>query len=183
MKTMMWYAVAGAAVALAGCTNEKPADIASASEVAEMSALAGDIITDVAAADLPPEVMATALKAIPGMTISEAKRKERDGRVYYDVEGKRPDGSDVELDLLQDGTAFKVVEIQRDIAWADAPADVRATAEASAKTVVPVRVIESIESDGSVIYELFAEGKPAKPSLEVRVKDGKAEVLTEEWPH
>jgi hypothetical protein len=183
MKTMMWCAVAGAALVLAGCSNEKPADIASASDVAEMSVTAGDVITDVASADLPPEVTATVLKTIPGMTISEAKRKERDGRVYYDVEGKRPDGSDVELDLLQDGEAYKVVEIQRDIAWAEAPADVRAAAEASAKAVAPVRVIESKESDGSVIYELFADGKPVKPSLEVRVKDGKAEVLTEEWPH
>ncbi|ESQ76807.1 hypothetical protein [Asticcacaulis sp. AC402] len=183
MKTKMWCIAAGAGLVLAGCTNEKPAEVASASEVAEMSAPAGDIITDMTAADLPPGVTATVLKAIPGMTISAAKRKERDGRVYYDVEGKRPDGSDVELDLLQDGAAFKVVEIQRDIAWADAPADVRAAAKASAKTVTPVRVIESKESDGSVIYELFADGKPAKPSLEIRVKDGKPEVLTEEWPH
>ncbi|EGF90178.1 hypothetical protein ABI_31930 [Asticcacaulis biprosthecium C19] len=183
MKTMMWCAVAGAAFVLVGCNGEKPAEIASESDVAAMSVTAGDLITEVAAADLPPEVTATVLKAIPGMTIAEAQRKERDGRVYYDVEGKRPDGSDVELDLLQEGDAFKVVEIQRDIAWADAPADVRAVAEASAKTVAPVRVIESKESDGSVIYELFAEGKPVKPSLEVRVKDGKAEVLTEEWPH
>jgi hypothetical protein len=46
-----------------------------------------------------------------------------------------------------------------------------------------VRVIESTQTDGSVIYELFAQGAPEKPSLEVRVTDGKAEVLEEEWKH
>ena len=183
MKTIMLCAVTGAALVLSGCSGEKPAEVASASDVAAMSVPRGDVITEVAAADLPPAVTATVLAAIPGMTIAEAQRKERDGRVYYDVEGKRPDGSDVELDILQEGNGFKVVEIQRDIAWADAPVAARMAADASGKSIVPVRVIESVENDGSVIYELFADGKPAKPSLEVRLKDGKAEVLTEEWPH
>ena len=51
------------------------------------------------------------------------------------------------------------------------------------KAFEPVRVIESTQTDGSVIYELFAAGAPEKPSLEVRVTDGKAEVLKEEWMH
>jgi hypothetical protein len=34
-----------------------------------------------------------------------------------------------------------------------------------------------------VIYELFADGQPATPALEVRVVDGRAEVLKEAWPH
>jgi hypothetical protein len=46
-----------------------------------------------------------------------------------------------------------------------------------------VRVIESTQNDGAVIYELFAPGQPKTPALEVSWKDGKAKVLTEAWPH
>ena len=47
-----------------------------------------------------------------------------------------------------------------------------------------MRVIESVQAEGGeIIYELFAEGQPATPALEVMVKDGKTEVLKEVWPH
>jgi hypothetical protein len=117
------------------------------------------------------------------MEIKEAERKEREGRVYYDVEGVKADGSEIELDLLGENGAFRVVEIQRDIEWAEAPESARAAAAASANSFEPVRVIESQQTDGSIVYELFAEGAPAKPALEVRVANGVAEVLKEEWPH
>jgi hypothetical protein len=142
-----------------------------------------DIITELTAADIPEGARAAVLAAVPGMTIKEAQRKARENRVYFDIEGNRPDGSEVELDVLEKDGKFEVVEVQRDIAWADAPASVKAAAEASGKSIAPARVIESAQPDGTIIYELFAEGKPAKPSLEVRLKDGKADVLTEEWPH
>lgn len=127
----------------------------------------------------PPDVVAAVKKAMPNMKIAEAELKEREGRRYYDVEGTLADGSEIELDLLQTPQGWQVVEIQRDIAWNTAPAAVIAAA-GKAK---PVRVIESKQTDGSIVYELFAEGKPATPSLEVMWKDGKAKVLTEVWPH
>ncbi len=133
--------------------------------------------------ELPPDLMALVANAVPGIKVEGAERKDREGRVYYDVEGARADGTEVELDVLQDGTGFTIVEIQRDIPWAEAPELVRSAAADSEKAFEPVRVIESKQTDGSVIYELFAEGKPAKPSLEVRVVEGKAEVLKEEWKH
>jgi hypothetical protein len=139
--------------------------------------------TDLDAGSLPSEVVSVVTNAVPGIQIEGAERKEREGRVYYDVEGKRADGSEVELDLLQEGDAYKVVEIQRDIAWTEAPEAARSAAAASEKAFEPVRVIESTQTDGSVIYELFAQGAPEKPSLEVRVVEGKAEVLEEEWMH
>ena len=117
------------------------------------------------------------------MEVKEFERKEREGRVYFDVEGVRADGSEIELDLLGENGAFKVVEIQRDIAWAQAPQSARAAAATASASFQPVRVIESRQTDGSVIYELFADGAPAKPALEVRVANGQAEVLKEEWPH
>lgn len=140
-------------------------------------------VTKVDAATLPPDLVNVVTSAVPGMQIEGAERKECDDRVYYDVEGRRSDGSEVELDVLQEGNNYKVVEIQRDISWNEAPEAARAAAAASEKAFEPVRVIESTQTDGSVIYELFAQGAPKKPALEVRVTDGKAEVLKEEWLH
>src|SRR3546814_9822698 len=68
--------------------------------------------------------------ALP-IEIAEAERKERDGKIFFDVEGTRPDGSPVELDLIEETGQYRVVEMQRDIAWADAPAPVRAAAGAA----------------------------------------------------
>lgn len=163
-----------------GCAEQdRQGEAAVASEPATQS----PGVSAVDAAELPAEVVAVATAAIPGMKIESAERKERDGRVYYDVEGTRPDGAEVELDLLNDGGEYKVVEIQRDIEWSEAPDAARTAAATSPTAFEPVRVIESTQTDGSVIYELFAEGAPARPALEVRVADGKAEVLQEEWMH
>jgi hypothetical protein len=136
-----------------------------------------------AAAELPPEVAAAVRAAEPRMTIAEAELKERDGRRYYDVEGTLPGGAEIELDLLQTPGGWQVVEIQRDIAWSETPGPVRAAAAAPTKGVAPARVIESRQTDGTVIYELFAPGQPKDPAVEVAWRDGAAKVLTERWPH
>lgn len=128
---------------------------------------------------VPPAVVAAVKAASPQMKIAEAELKEREGRRYYDVEGTLPDGSEIELDLLETPDGWRVVEIQRDIPWAEAPPLV----VAAAGSAQPVRVIESKQTDGSIVYELFASGQPGKPALEVMWKDGRAEVLTEAWPH
>lgn len=140
-------------------------------------------ITPVAAKDLPAAVVAVVKGAAPGMTIKEAELKERENRRYFDVEGVMPDGSEIEFDLLEKDGAWSIVETQRDIAWPDAPKPVRDAAAASGKAITPVRVIESKQNDGMVIYELFAAGKPKEPSMEVSFKDGQAKVLSEVWPH
>lgn len=140
-------------------------------------------ITPVAAKDLPAAVVAVVKGAAPGMTIKEAELKERENRRYFDVEGVMPDGSEIEFDLLEKDGVWAIVETQRDIAWSDAPKLVQDAAAASGKAITPVRVIESKQNDGMVIYELFAAGKPKDPSMEVSFKDGQAKVLTEVWPH
>ncbi|ALC13926.1 hypothetical protein [Sphingopyxis sp. 113P3] len=136
-------------------------------------------IDAVAAADLPAGVRDAVLGRVPGMTITGAKRKQRDGMIFYDVEGTRPDGSEVELDLLEEKGRFTVVEVQRDIPWAEAPAPVIAAARAAPDAFEPVRVIESKQEDGTVIYELFAAGKSDEPAAEIDWKDGKAAVRRE----
>lgn len=157
----------------------------SVSEKHEGSEVAGiqTEVTEVDAATLPAEVLSIVTNAVPGINIEGAERKEREGRIYYDVEGTRADGAEVELDLLEENGAYKIVEIQRDIPWAEAPEPARIAAAGADKPFEPVRVIESTQTDGSVIYELFAEGAPEKPALEVKMANGKAEVLKEEWPH
>ncbi len=140
-------------------------------------------VTEVAVKDIPAAVVSVVKAAAPTVTIKEAELKERADRRYYDVEGALPDGSEIEFDLLEKNGGWEIVETQRDIAWVSAPKVVRDTAAGSGKAIAPVRVIESRQADGMVIYELFAAGKPDEPSMEVSLKDGQAKVLTEAWPH
>lgn len=166
-----------AMLALAGCgKGEAPAAAPEKSVLAEGPKAE---IDTVAAADLPPGVRDAVLARVPGMKIAETERKLRDGKTFYDVEGTRPDGSPVELDLIEEAGKYRVVEMQRDIAWADAPAPVRTTAGAAADAFTPARVIESTQEDGTVVYELFAPGKADEPAAEVNWKDGKAVLRTE----
>jgi hypothetical protein len=92
----------------------------------------------------------------------------------------------IELDLMQGPGGWAVVETQRDIAFAAAPAPVSAASAKADSTFVPARVIESRQADGLVIYELFGAmpdhgGEPRKVEINF---DGKtAELLTREWVH
>lgn len=158
--------------------------IACAQEAPPAQVEAPDSLEAVDAANVPADVAAVAQATLPGFTITEAERKERDGRVYYDVEGVRADGAEAELDMLQTANGWQVVEIQRDIAWADAPANVRTLAASAPNAFEPVRVIESTQTEnGALIYELFAEGRPEAPSMEVRVVNGAPELMTAANPH
>ena len=141
------------------------------------------VITDLSSEELPANVRALAEGAAAGFVVSEAQKKVREGRIYYDVEGSLPDGSEIEFDILLTAQGPAIVEIQRDMPWADVPASVRAAAEAAAPGMLPARVIESRQPDGAVIYELFALGAPADPAMEVSLMDGVAAVLAERWPH
>lgn len=180
-RRLVAAAVVTGVIAVAGCNQADPAAAPEADAAAPVAPPTR--ITATAAADLPEGVRAAVLAARPGMVIAEAELKEREGRRYYDVEGT-VDGAEIELDLLETPQGWRVVEIQRDVPWTAVPAGVRAAAEAARAGFAPVRVIESVQAeDGAVIYELFAEGQPATPALEVRVKDGRTEVLKETWPH
>ena len=138
-----------------------------------------------ALSDVPKEVLAAARAAQPSMTFTEAEGEVRDGRNYYDVAGTLPDGSEVELDMLQEPSGWTVVETQRDIAFATAPQPVRAVIAKADAAFSPERVIESRQNDGIVIFELFGPPHPGKEPRKVEIKfDGtKAEILTKEWAH
>lgn len=141
------------------------------------------IITPLVPAELPPALTASVLAASPGLTITGAERKEREGRIYFDVAGQRPDGAEIELDVQQINGDFDIVEIQRDLAFDDMPEPVRALTATALGQVRPTRIIESVQKDGSAIFELFAPGQLAEPSAEIRYAEGEAHLLSERWPH
>jgi len=137
-------------------------------------------ITDMTAEELPQEVRALSEAAAEGFVISEVQKKVRDGRTYFDVEGTLPDGGEIEFDILMTPAGPEIVEIQRDLAWSDVPEAVRAAAPG----IQPARVIESTQTDGTIIYELFAPGAPVDPSMEIALgTDGDVRVLEARWPH
>lgn len=164
--TRIQYALAALAVAVAACStpgSETPPPQAAASVV-------------------PAEIAAATSVAAPGIAITSGE-PDADGN-EYEVIGTMPNGDEIELDLVQSNGAWRVMEIQRDVAWSSVPDPVRAAAGAAPSSFEPVRVIESKQpADGSVIFELFAAegqdgGSGRGPSMEVRWHDGKAAVIS-----
>lgn len=83
-----YMVIAGAALTLLACS--KPSEDAAAPPPAASVEQTGiqTTVTKVDVSELPPELLSIVTNAIPGMQIEGAERKEREGRVYYDVEGK-----------------------------------------------------------------------------------------------
>jgi hypothetical protein len=133
---------------------------------------------------VPAEVLQVARAARPEMQLEAAEHELRDGRDYYDIAGKMPDGSEVELDMTIVDGRWTVVEIQRDVEMTEVPEQVRqALAEAHEKWV-PHRIIESDQDNGIVIYEFFGPGQGAgEVKAEVKWEADQAELLQDEWVH
>ena len=127
------------------------------------------------APDIDPAIVSVVTAAMPGVTITGG---ESDGADEFEVTGTL-DGQEYEFDLMGPEGGWRVVEIQRDIVWGDAPAPVRDLVATAPNGFLPERVIESRQpADGSVVYELFAPGAaPGHPTLEVRFMDGEAAIL------
>ena len=130
--------------------------------------------------DVPPEVIATAVSHAAGLTFTEAERETRNGVVYFDLEGTDSTGAEWELDIMQTEDGWQVVEVQRDIDMADVPADVQASLKDNAADFAPVRIIESTQNDGQIVYEFFDADAGKREVL----WDGEtASFLEEEWEH
>jgi hypothetical protein len=126
---------------------------------------------------VPPEIARAVEASMPGLTIVSGAA---DGEGEFEVTGTL-DGQEYELDLLGPEGGWRVVEVQRDIAWGDAPQAVRDLIATTPGTFLPARVIESGQpADGSVVYLLFAPDAPAssEPQLSVRYFDGEASIMT-----
>jgi uncharacterized membrane protein YkoI len=167
---------------LSACGAEAPkADSAAQPAKVEASGKVG-----VPLGEVPAEVLAAANAAQAGFTATEAQSETRDGRRYFDVEGKLANGSEIEFDIMEEGGRWRVVEIQRDIAFSAAPAQVREASARHDAALVPTRVIESKQAEGGlVVYELYAPQGSDPQGRKVEVKwDGRtAQVLGREWAH
>ena len=189
MRKLMIAAVLATIGSTTGCApagDEAPTNpqtTANQPETANRVATTGKV--DVPLAQVPAEVLAAAQAARPGFTPAEAERETRDGRHYFDIGGTLADGSEVEFDIMEEGGRWRVVETQRDIELAAAPAPVRRAAAARDAGFAPTRIIESVQQDGLVIYELFGpQGTdPQGRKLEIKWDGTRAEVLTRELAH
>jgi len=149
---------------LAGCSK------------AEAPRAGADIVTEIALADVPQSVSALVKAAKADFQMTEVLKKVRDGRVYYDVE--------IEFDVLMTANGPKIVEIQRDIAWSTVPVAARSVVDAAnTDNLEIVRIIESVQTDQSIIYEVFVAGHKSDPRFEVQVKNGASKLLPERWKH
>ncbi|HEY0084639.1 MAG TPA: hypothetical protein VGB65_01890 [Allosphingosinicella sp.] len=168
---MQKITILAAAYMLAGCASSNPV---------ETSGKIG-----VPLAEVPAEALAAATAARPGFRFVEAERETRDGRRYFDVGGTLADGGEIEFDIMEEGGRWRVAEIQRDIALSAAPAPVREAAARHDAAFAPTRIIESDQTDGIVIYELFGAkgGDPRGRKVEIKWDGSRAEVLTKEWAH
>ena len=121
-----------------------------------------------------PAIAGAVTAAMPGVAITGG---EADGADEYEVTGTL-DGQEYEFDLMGPEGGWRVVEIQRDVAWTDAPEPVRAAFAAAPNAFEPARVIESRQPvDGSIVYEVFAPGAADAPALEIRFMDGEAAIM------
>jgi hypothetical protein len=185
----MRLVLAGALFSLGACgAAGQDGNVATSNENAAAAAktVATSGKSDVALADVPADVLAAARAARPGFTPAEAEAETREGRRYFDIEGTLADGSEIEFDILEEGGRWRVVEIQRDMDLAAAPALVRQAAAAHDAGFTPTRVIESTQTDGGlVIYELFGPkgSDPQGRKIEIKWDGRKAELLKQEWAH
>lgn len=141
------------------------------------------IITPVAVSELPTDILDVINAERPDFTPEEIEKKVRAGRTYYDIEGEAS-GAEIEFDVLITEAGPSIVEIQRDLAWSDVPAAVRETYARETDAETPVRIIESVQTDGAIIYELFLAGTPSDPSFEIRTRENAdPELLSERWEH
>ena len=135
--------------------------------------------TEVALSDVPAPVLTAARRARPGFEPRAAETEIRNGWRYFDIEGRTAEGAEIEFDIMEENGVWRVVETQRDIDFAAVPPPVQAAARGAAPALAPTRVIESVQADGLVIYEIYQ----GERKLEVRWNGRTADVLTREWAH
>ena len=171
------------ACALAACSAEQPE--AGRNDAPADNRVATSGKREVPLAEVPAPVLAAAREARPGFEPSEAEAETRDGRNYFDIGGRLPDGSKIEFDIMEDGGRWRVVETQRDIAFDAAPAPVRNRMTEADAAFRPTRVIESTQADGLVIYELYGPqgDDPRGRKVEIRYDGQGADLLDQEWAH
>lgn len=133
---------------------------------------------------IPPSAMEEIKTIKPGFVEEEAEKEFKHGNVYLDIEGE-VDGKEIEFDMLQTESGWKVVEVQRDLTWSQLPNDVAEALKTDSPGFMPRRIIESVQHGTDItIYEFYAVDANGKESRkEVKVENGVTTVLNEEWTH
>lgn len=133
---------------------------------------------------MPQDIQDLVKAAKPDFQISEVLKKVRDGRTYYDVEGELANGDEIEFDVLMSTKGPQIVEIQRDLKWESVPSNVQLEAiRANTDSHEITRIIESVQTDDAVIYEIFVAGTPSDPRFEIWTKNGEIKLLPMRWKH
>jgi hypothetical protein len=139
---------------------------------------------EVTVAEIPPAVIKMLAERYPGFEIKEAETESKNGNSYMDIEGTLPDGKEIEFDLLLDKNEWRIVEIQRDLSLNTTPRSVVDALFETAPDFTIDRIIESDQGGGVIIYEFYSTQKNQKTlKKEVKLENGKAEVLKQEWSH
>lgn len=153
-------------------------------QTSEEPRVSADLITEIALADVPASVSDLVSQVRPDFVMTEVLKKDRGSRTYYDVEGELPNGDEIEFDVLMGASGPEIVEIQRDMSWDDVPKAGRALVDAANEGSAEIaRVIESTQTDGAIIYEVFIDGHKSDPRFEVYAKDGSFKLLSTRWEH
>lgn len=134
--------------------------------------------------EVPKQALEEVLKLQPDFIPAEAEQELKHGHTYIDLEGTKADGSEVEFDMLLKDGQWQVMEMQRDLTLEQCPSIVVAALQQGAPEFAPKRIIESDQLTGVVVYEFYtvhADGSEERK--EVKLENGLAELLTEEWRH
>ncbi len=139
---------------------------------------------EITVAEIPPAIIKMLAERYPGFEIKEAETESKNGNNYMDIEGTLPDGKEIEFDLLLDKEEWRIVEIQRDLNLNTTPRAVVDALFETAPDFTVDRIIESDQGGGVIIYEFYSTQIHQKTmKKEVKLENGKAEVLEEEWSH
>ncbi len=134
--------------------------------------------------EIPEKVLKLIEQEVSGFKAQAAVTEFKNGMRYMDVEGKLPDGREIEFDLMLENEQWKVVEVQQDINPDEAPESVLAALNKSYPAFKIDRVIESNQGDGVIIYEFYSVQSNNKTvKQEVKLESGKAQILDQEWRH
>jgi hypothetical protein len=132
------------------------------------------------AAEAPADVLAVISAADATFMPTESIEDNTTGARTFKVKGTAANGQITTYNVMHFNEGWRIVQISRDVRWADAPQAVRDAVATSPQAIVPDRVVEvhgqGAAGEGVVMYDLYAAGA-SDPAVSVRVADGEAAIM------
>ena len=139
---------------------------------------------DLAINEIPDGILKVIHETRSQLDITGAEKEYKNGNTYIDVETVDTNGNELEFDMLFENGDWKIIEIQRDLSFNELPNIVKDTFLKQHNKIKPSRIIESDQGNETVIYEFFLVSENGDESKkEIKLADGKAQFLKEEWKH